>query len=325
MVTAVTALRTQSRGALGHVSLIEPVESVAIDRRVTGYAAAFSHSPVGMLLLDSDHVIVDANSASASALDCDRMNLLGAGFFAALNAAGLDVSTAAARRILTERPRGGRSHYRFVDRSGARRRVTIDFTAIPNGSSSASYVVGIKDVTDLVGANSRLSSLIMRDPLTGLNNRRGLDQFVEKVLRRGEDPDRVCAILYCDVDDFKSVNDRFGHLVGDELLRTVGARMSHSVRSTDLVARIGGDEFLVALGDLGSVADALSVAQEVRNAIAGPIELSGSRFDVEISIGVAVGTVDSDATALIQRADDALLESKAIHRDPKVRRRAAAS
>jgi diguanylate cyclase (GGDEF)-like protein len=141
------------------------------------------------------------------------------------------------------------------------------------------------------------------DPLTGLSNRR---EFVDQLSTELRNSPR-CVIFFCDLDGFKSVNDRLGHDAGDELLIEVGQRLRACVRRHDLVSRFGGDEFLILLRDQ-ALPDVAAIRDRIADALARPIRLHGQEITVGASIGIASG--DRDAETLIRRADRAMYEAK---------------
>jgi len=147
------------------------------------------------------------------------------------------------------------------------------------------------------------------DPLTGLANRRTFDAALDALLP-GDRP----VLLSLDLDGFKAVNDERGHLVGDEILRIVARRLEHVARRSDLVARIGGDEFVVLLRD-ASAEEAQELGRRVVESISRPIEIEGRLVHVGVSVGVATldmpSMAESTWTATLQRdADDAMYEAK---------------
>jgi diguanylate cyclase (GGDEF)-like protein/PAS domain S-box-containing protein len=143
------------------------------------------------------------------------------------------------------------------------------------------------------------------DVLTGLLNRTGLDEATRTGSELGQ------AVLLVDLDGFKAVNDEWGHEAGDQVLRTAAERLRAATRPTDLVARIGGDEFLVVARDVEAIADvAAALAERLVQRLADPMHISGEIVDVSASVGVAVGRPDTDTTALMREADAALYEAK---------------
>jgi len=147
------------------------------------------------------------------------------------------------------------------------------------------------------------------DPLTGLPNRR---EFLEQLGNDLSGPRRSkqqSVVFFCDLDGFKSVNDRMGHGAGDALLIEIGRRLRASVRQGDVVSRFGGDEFVILLRDY-SPSDVASVRDRIADVLSRPIALRREQIIIGASIGMAVATRDRDADALIRRADHAMYEAK---------------
>ncbi len=156
-------------------------------------------------------------------------------------------------------------------------------------------------------------SMALTDSLTGVFNRRYVNAHLPRLLERAIDSHKPVSILMFDIDHFKIVNDSYGHTVGDEVLKEVSARASRNLRTFDLVARLGGEEFVVILPDTDGEA-ALTVAERLRNRIGGaPFAISAAvgEVSVTVSIGISVGgRLGDTADALIRRADEALYEAK---------------
>ncbi|RBY81009.1 diguanylate cyclase domain-containing protein [Blastococcus sp. TF02A-26] len=164
-------------------------------------------------------------------------------------------------------------------------------------------------------ALARIEELAATDPLTGLANRRRLQEQVETALWDARARGDALALLFLDLDGFKAVNDRLGHAAGDVLLQEVAARLRRRLRRRDLVARLGGDEFLVALPDLSAddaAGEARRIADELSAAICRPVEMHGVPVDVRVSVGIAVAPDDGDDFAsLLHLADLRMYEAKA--------------
>lgn len=147
------------------------------------------------------------------------------------------------------------------------------------------------------------------DLLTGLANRAQLDA------RIAADRSPLAGVLFCDLDDFKQVNDRYGHLVGDRILREAARRMAEAVRPTDLLVRLGGDEFAIWCPDLSSTIDAEQVADRLISVLDVPIEIDGHQHRIGCSLGVAVVSagdrLHGDSDRLLAAADQALYRAKA--------------
>lgn len=177
--------------------------------------------------------------------------------------------------------------------------------------------VAAADVHEDYARQANLYHLATHDSLTGLINRSHFVEQIEQALRRNQRQSRHVGVVYVDLDDFKTVNDQGGHALGDRVLFAIGARLRHTVRAADVVARIGGDEFAVLCEGLGAAEQAEAVAGRIAAALSEAVELEGVRWPVAASVGSAVdrGTPDS-AEELIDRADRAMYSVKLTRRPP---------
>ncbi len=162
-----------------------------------------------------------------------------------------------------------------------------------------------------------LAHQAFHDPLTGLANRLLLSDRLEHALGRQRRTDESVAILFCDLDAFKSVNDSLGHSTGDDLLVAVAERLLACVRPGDTVSRLGGDEFAVLLDGIAARRDADDVAGRIVDAMRVPFRLSGRELFVHVSVGVAIAQTDviANASDLLRRADVALYVAKRAGRN----------
>lgn len=151
----------------------------------------------------------------------------------------------------------------------------------------------------------------MTDIVTGLPNRLAARRELERALGRQARNGGHTAVLFCDLDRFKQVNDTFGHGVGDELLRAVADRLRIAVRTTDLPARYGGDEFIVVCENLTNPDDVDILAHRILNAVPAPYQLGGSDVAIGVSVGVAVADELVSVERLLCAADEAMYEAKA--------------
>ena len=168
-----------------------------------------------------------------------------------------------------------------------------------------------RDVTALKAKEADLSHRALHDPLTGLANRVLLLDRLERALARTRRHPSLLAVLFMDLDRFKTVNDNLGHEVGDRLLAVVARRLEDALRPSDSVARLGGDEFAAVLPDLNDPAEAMSIAERVLDAVAAPVDLGEGELVATASIGLALATDGSmSASELLRRADFAMYAAK---------------
>ena len=172
------------------------------------------------------------------------------------------------------------------------------------------------DITPRKVAEERLRYLAENDALTGLPNRAVFDERLTDMLLKRPRPHHTAALMFLDIDHFKSVNDTFGHEAGDKLLMAFAAILKDCVRPTDTVARLAGDEFTIILNDISGVNEATGVAQRIVEKVRGLRGFSDTRTHVSTSIGIAFkGPNDNDAAVLLRRADAALYQAKRNGRD----------
>lgn len=171
-----------------------------------------------------------------------------------------------------------------------------------------------RDVTDRVRLRRRLAQEARSDALTGLVNRTGLEESARAMFERTPRAGRSIALLYCDLDDLKAINDTFGHAFGDRVLRAVADRISGAVRSGDVAARVGGDEFVVIADGILDEEAAVRVATKIADAVTRPVRHGADEITPTLSIGVAVAQHGDDVEDALRRADEALYERKRARR-----------
>jgi diguanylate cyclase (GGDEF)-like protein len=180
-----------------------------------------------------------------------------------------------------------------------------------NGAPSGA-VIAFRDITERKAFEDELHHHAFYDSLTGLANRRLLVDRLDQALRQAARDRTTHALIFVDVDRFKSVNDNLGHLTGDEFLRAIAGRISGVVRGHDLLARFGGDEFVLLLEDVADVDEAVAVAGRVCSAVGRPIVLPGGHELVaSLSVGVALTGPGKTADDVLRDADVAMYEAKA--------------
>lgn len=176
------------------------------------------------------------------------------------------------------------------------------------------WVVTHEDVTRVKEAEAQIAHLAHHDALTGLPNRVMFGSRLESALR-WLSRDEQLAVLFIDLDNFKSINDTLGHQVGDKLLQTVAGRLRGCIRETDEIARLGGDEFVIVQTRISGPTDAALLATRIREAIMEPCDIAGHHVVVDTSIGVAMAPGDGvTGEELIKNADLALYGAKASGR-----------
>jgi len=173
-----------------------------------------------------------------------------------------------------------------------------------------------EEIAERRQAEARVHHMAYYDSLTRLPNRVLLADRLECALRSAQRNGRKLAVMFLDLDRFKTINDSLGHAIGDQLLREVGRRLCAAVRDSDTVARLGGDEFVVLLPDVGGAQDCAQVADKIIDALATPFPLEGHSLHISPSIGICLCPDDgSDVETLMRHADAAMYHAKASGRN----------
>ena len=167
-----------------------------------------------------------------------------------------------------------------------------------------------RDITERVQAEEMVRHLAYHDMLTGLANRVLLDQELAHAIASSDRHGDLVGVVFIDLDDFKPINDTYGHLVGDQVLREVAHRLQSCVREYDTVARMGGDEFVVLLPRLADEDALVAVGHKLAEAVAEPFVIVNDSIRVTGSLGMALRRPGEDAAALVTRADNMMYETR---------------
>ena len=217
-----------------------------------------------------------------------------------------------ARRVEDGSTDSGPRVYQLICRSGAVRTIEVcEAVLADERGRSAGRVFVCRDVSVAAALSEALHHGALHDALTGLTNRRGLLERLQDGLATAERLGTPLAVCFLDVDGLKAVNDVEGHGGGDQLLRSIAHRLSASVRASDTVARIGGDEFVVVLHRLEHARDAAVVTQSLTRRLARPHRIGGKLLAATASLGWGFYPDDGrDAQSLLATADRAMYQAK---------------
>ncbi|MDB5802426.1 MAG: hypothetical protein JWL63_3365 [Rhodocyclales bacterium] len=178
------------------------------------------------------------------------------------------------------------------------------------------FVITFSDISSIRKAEAQINHMAYHDSLTGLGNRHRLDELLDMELPRHRAEGLRLAVIFMDLDGFKTINDTLGHTSGDQLLQIVAGRIYDSLRRSDFAIRIGGDEFVVVVPDVKRMEDCAQLAEKLLKQVRMPIELPHDRVSVSASMGIAI--FPDDATSrqgLIKSADSAMYEAKSRGRN----------
>lgn len=189
--------------------------------------------------------------------------------------------------------------------------VAVRLTVVLDPSDKVEKVIGVVfDITERKHMEDQLKQLAYHDELTDLPNRTSLKKHLKKAMARSKRHEHDLSVMFIDLDGFKNVNDTLGHDAGDELLKEVSARLDDIVREEDLVARHGGDEFIVVFEDTGEI-EVESIARRIVDGLSAPYEIGGETASISPSIGISIYPRDGeDSDILIHNADKAMYAVK---------------
>ncbi|STZ25396.1 response regulator receiver modulated diguanylate cyclase/phosphodiesterase with PAS/PAC sensor(s) [Mycolicibacterium aichiense] len=284
------------------------ISNATLYRVQAEYAAVMQATADAILAVDVSGAIRSCNKAATALFSGHADTLIGRSI--------VDLATDAHRDRLREQLDFTLATHQEVSMemalaAGTRRPVDVLITLSPIGESVDLHVaVVVHDLTEIKQAQMVISHLASHDPLTDLANRRQLNERLAELSRRRDG--KLVALLYMDVNRFKSVNDTYGHDTGDELLVEVAARLRSAAGTDALVCRIGGDEFIVVLEDVPSVDHAVAEGNRILQRVQGePVRCKAVTLHPSLSMGISfLGGSARTAEELLSQADIAMFESK---------------
>lgn len=267
----------------------------------------FEHAPIGMAVSGMDRVIIAANHAYCSFLGRTEDSLLGSRAADLTYWEDVPESDRVSTDVRARTGNVGKIDKRYVRGDGAIVWGRLSLTRIP-GDGEDVVLAQVEDVTAEREARTALERQVRTDALTGLGNRDAVFAELSAALAA----DRPVAVLFCDVDDFKLVNDTLGHAAGDQLLVLIARDLRAALRPGDSAGRIGGDEFLVVLSDVDDIEVAESVAERIRQvstrSLAGPG--TGASVTTSVAVGLALSRPGQHPDDVLADADRALYAAK---------------
>jgi diguanylate cyclase (GGDEF)-like protein/PAS domain S-box-containing protein len=272
------------------------------------YRLLFEQNAAGVCVTETGGEIIDCNLTFAMMLGYSRASLIGR------NAGDLYVR-ASDRNDIVEMLRDSTT-LNSVEVE-LRKRDAPSMWALMNLTLVGERIhATVVDISDRKRAEEQIEFHAYHDVLTNLPNRKLFTDRLTQTLSRARRSKKPLAVMFVDLDHFKSINDTLGHEAGDELLLQMARRLRENVRDDDTVARLGGDEFTIILAELRHPEDAISVAEKLIKAVEQPLTISGTSIEVSASIGIALYPDDgADAESLLRNADSAMYRAKEAGRN----------
>jgi diguanylate cyclase (GGDEF)-like protein/PAS domain S-box-containing protein len=318
---AITAIRSEGGAIAGYLGIgrdITAERQAARELRDAEerFRNAFDQAPIGKALVSPDGRFTRVNAALCSITGHTEAELLATTFQALTHPEDIELDLEHMYRLLAGESEAYEMEKRYRHAAGHYIWVLLSVSLVRDEAGEPLYFVSqIQDISEQKRTAARLTELTLHDPLTGLANRvLFADRLAHAVERSRRTKERI-AVLFIDLDRFKSVNDNLGHAAGDELLRQAAERMRRAVRPADTIARLGGDEFTVLCEDLGAVNDAGWVADRLSGSLERPFDLFGARTSIGVSIGIAVADAHDSAETVLAKADAAMYRAKNDRRE----------
>jgi diguanylate cyclase (GGDEF)-like protein/PAS domain S-box-containing protein len=275
------------------------------------HRALFELTNDGVILLDLEWRILKANYQASVLLDYSLSELAELDFAAWFPATITDDIESIKDQLLDGREFPTFEHF-LISCSGHEVPVDINMALVSDLDGNPKHIqMLLSDITDRKEYEKQLLYQALHDPLTSLPNRTYFENRYLLVQSQQEDDDKLVAVLYLDIDNFKSVNDQFGHSVGDQALMEFGSRLQAAIRESDTVARVGGDEFVIILENIHHKSNIENIADKILDRVSYPFDIDGNLIQISVSIGIdcaeksKIGEVD-----LIKTSDKAMYQVK---------------
>ncbi|WP_299773563.1 GGDEF and EAL domain-containing protein [uncultured Pseudoteredinibacter sp.] len=281
-----------------------------LDERLRLVASVYENAAEGVMILNRSGVVMDVNSAFEKILGFKKSEVVGS--------RPEMFSSERKHRSSYSNVWDGLKHFKqwqgeiwTYHKNKSKRPSWLTISCVYDEDTLTHYVGLMTDISEIKRSEQMLYHMAHHDALTGLPNRLLLNERLEQALKHAQRRKRYVAVVFIDLDNFKFVNDGMGHATGDLLLKQVAEVLSETVRAEDTVARIGGDEFLLVLGDIADPENVAYVVEKLMAKVNSKVNLAGQDIRVSTSMGVAVYPNDGeDRSTLIRNADAAMYRAK---------------
>lgn len=263
------------------------------------------------IIIVQDYVYKFVNNAMADITGYTREELLGRNFLDVFDPEYRDILNQRYERRLSGEETPPVYEVKILRKNNTQKHVEVSFELVNYIDGKPADMAFIRDITERIEAEQEIRRLAYHDALTGLPNRvLFYEQFTLAQARAQRHREKL-AIVVLDLDHFKEVNDTLGHNVGDQLLNSVADRLRSLVRKEDVLARMGGDEFMVLLQEIGVIDDAITISRKIVESFKYPFVLNNSNLHITTSVGIAIYPDDGkDMDTLIRNADIAMYRAK---------------
>jgi diguanylate cyclase (GGDEF)-like protein/PAS domain S-box-containing protein len=287
-----------------------------LELREQRFRALVEKSWSGVALLDQSLAFAYAGSSTERLLGYGERDLLGASFLGFIHPRERTGARQLFADLLASPYAEVQGELRFLHKNGTWVWIEGFAQNLLHDPSIGAIVLNYRDITQRKATERQLEYQAYYDALTGLPNRLLFRDRVSTALAQAQRNRRALAVMYLDVDHFKLVNDGLGHSIGDRLLAQVGERLQSSVRASDTISRLGGDEFTLLFNDVASSDAVATVARKILQSLARPFKVDGHELFVTASIGISLYPNDgADVETLLKSADSAMYRAKELGRN----------
>jgi diguanylate cyclase (GGDEF)-like protein/PAS domain S-box-containing protein len=278
------------------------------------FRSFFEYASIGTVMANLEGRFTKVNRAVCEMLGYSEQELLKKTFHDITHPDDLKEYLEHVQRLLSGETDFFRMEKRYIHKDGHSVWVALNAAAVRGAEGNVSRFIGqIQDITERKNTEAQLLHLATHDPLTNLLNRALFYDRLNHAIANAKRNAQQLAVLFVDLDDFKSVNDTHGHQIGDWILAAVAGRLKLCARESDTVARMGGDEFTYVLENIIRPADAELIAKKILTTLARPLRVDGIEFTISASIGISIYPDDGiDIESLIQHADSAMYRAKEL-------------
>ena len=269
------------------------------------------HAPIGIYYSDLSGKFLYGNKKAEEIVGYRKEELLGKTFLKLQLLDPKDI-TRASKLLALNRLAKATGPDEFVLKRKDSTQVTVEINTAVIAMNGTKVVLGmVQDITERKEAEAKITKIAYHDALTGLPNRVLFVDRLKVAIAHAQRTKKRLAVMLLDLDQFKDVNDTHGHNVGDQLLHTVGKRLTGLLRKSDTVSRMGGDEFFLLLPELTEVQDVTAIAQKIMEAFQEPFVIDGHKLNITTSIGIALYPDDGKKVdILLINADIAMYHAK---------------
>lgn len=281
------------------------------------FRSAFDLAAVGMALISPQNQFLKVNQALCDIVGYSETELLLMNINDIVHTEDLKTNEKFMQKMLGGEVKTAQSAQRYLRKSGEIIWVSINLSVVENEQQKPLYFIAqLQNITNEKKSEEQLRHLAYHDGLTDLLNRNRLEAKLEEILALAKRHDEGFAVIFLDLDRFKNINDTIGHDAGDLLLQVVAKRLKNTVRSTDLLARVGGDEFVIVLNELNKVDKIANIVDKIVKHLLQPMMIKGHEVYVTMSIGISVYPYDgNNIETLLKNADLALYRAKELGRN----------